>query len=83
MSHEQKISRDKPGLIIPVLDDSVSMHDYMLGTTDPKFQWVERLFGIELKEMLTRSTDVKGDGVVVKPRYYLYVVKYGSSTESL
>ena len=28
-----------------------------------------------------RSTDVKGSGIVVKPRYYLHVIKYGSSPQ--
>jgi len=81
MSHEQKISRMKPGLIGLVLDDSGSMADNLAGTSDPRFQWIERYFGIILYELLSRSSDSKGDGAVVKPRYYLNVVKYGSSPE--
>jgi len=81
MSYEQKISQAKPGLIGLVLDDSGSMGDNLPGTSNPKFQWVERYFGIILDELLSRSSEVKGTGVVIKPRYYLYVLKYGSDTE--
>ena len=81
MSCEKKISRRNPGLIVLVLDDSGSMADKLKGTSDAKCQWNERYFGIILKELLARSTEVKGDGVVVKPRYHLYVVQYGSSPQ--
>ena len=81
MSYEQKTSRAKPGLIGLVLDDSSSMAENLLGTGDPKYQWVERYVGIIFDELLSRSSDVKGADVVVKPRYYVYVLKYGSGTE--
>ena len=81
MAYEQKISQARPGLIGLVLDDSLSMADNMPGTTDPKFMWVERYCGIIFDELLSRSSEVRGDNVVVKPRYYLHVVKYGSSTQ--
>ena len=81
MAYEQKISQARPGLIGLVLDDSLSMADNMPGTTDPKFKWVERYCGIIFDELLSRSSEVRGDNVVVKPRYYLHVVKYGSSTQ--
>lgn len=81
MAHEQKISRKNPGIITAVLDDSGSMGDQLPGTSDAKYLWNERYFGIILKELLARSTEVQGDGVVVKPRYYLYVVEYGSTPE--
>jgi hypothetical protein len=80
MAHEQKISRDKPGLIVLLIDDSLSMRDNMLGTNDPKFKWVERYFGIILDALLSLSSDMKGDQVVIKPRYYIHVITYGSST---
>jgi hypothetical protein len=81
MSYTQKISRVKPGLIGLVLDDSLSMIDKLPGTSDPKYQWVERYFGIFLEESLSRCSEVRGSGVVIQPRYYLYVLKYGSDTE--
>jgi len=78
MAYEQKISRERPGLIVMVLDDSTSMVDKLPGTSDPKYKWVERYCGIILNELLNRSSDVKGNGVVIKPRYYLHVITYGS-----
>ena len=81
MAYERKVSRKYPGLIVLLLDDSGSEKDKLEGTADPKFRWVERYTGIILKQLLDRSTDVKGDGVVIKPRYYLYVVEYGSSPQ--
>lgn len=81
MPYEKKISRANPGLIVMVLDDSRSMRDNLLGTSDPKYKWVERYCGIIFDELLDRSTDVKGSGVVVKPRYYLHVIKYGSTPQ--
>ena len=81
MSHEKKISRAHPGLIVVVLDDSVSMGENLDGTSDPKYQWVERYFGVILDILLKRSTEVRGNDTVVKPRYYLHVIKYGSNPE--
>ena len=80
MSYEQKISHAKPGLIGLVLDDSGSMADKLPGTSDPKHQWVERYVGIIFEELLSRCSEVRSAGVVIKPRYYLYVLKYGSET---
>ena len=81
MAYEQKISREKPGLIGLILDDSGSMVANLPGTSDPKYQWVERYVSIIYDELLSRSSEVKGTGVVIKARYYLYVIKYGSNTE--
>jgi hypothetical protein len=81
MAYDRKISRQNPGFIVAVLDDSGSQGDHLPGTTDPKYQWNERYFGIILKELLARSTEVKADGVVVKPRYYLSVIAYGGSPQ--
>jgi hypothetical protein len=81
MSYEKKISRGEPGLIVMVLDDSGSMAENLPGTTDPKFKWVERYVGILLKECLGRSTEVKGETVVVKPRYFLVIIIYGSEPQ--
>jgi uncharacterized protein YegL len=78
MAYEKKISRTEPGLIIMVVDDSGSMADYLPGTTDPKYIWVERNVGIILKECLGRSTELKGNTAEIKPRYYIYIIIYGS-----
>lgn len=81
MGHEKTISRANPGLIILALDDSGSMEDKLTGTSDPKYKWVEHYCGIILNDLLERSSDVKGDDVVVKKRYYILVIKYGSTPE--
>ena len=78
MAYEKKISRANPALVVFVLDDSGSMGDPLHGTTDEKFNWVERYSGIILKELLSRSTEVRGQDVVVKPRYYVHTIQYGS-----
>jgi len=79
--YEKKISRAEPGLIVMALDDSGSMKDNLPGTTDPKFSWVERLYGVVLKELLARSTEIDGDSAVVRARYYTNNIIYGSSPE--
>jgi hypothetical protein len=81
MSYEKKISRQNPGLIIGVLDDSGSMSDRLPGTSDPKYKWVERYWGIILEMLLARSTEAGLNGAVIKPRYYTHVIKYGSTTQ--
>ena len=79
MAHEKQISRQAPGLIVFIIDDSGSMGDMLHGTTDCKYLWVERYCGIILKELLARCTEVRGENVVIKPRYYVYEIVYGSS----
>jgi hypothetical protein len=79
--YQQKISRANPGLIIMALDDSGSHADFLAGTTDPKYQWNERYTGIILKELLSRSSEVSGQGIVIKPRYFLHVIEYGSQPQ--
>ncbi|NLX15204.1 MAG: hypothetical protein GXY44_16370 [Phycisphaerales bacterium] len=76
--YDKKVSRAEPGLIFMILDDSGSMSDALAGTSDAKFKWVERYVGIIWKELVLRSTEVKGDTVVVKPRYYTHTILYGS-----
>lgn len=75
--YEQMIKVLCPGLIVFLIDDSGSMADNLPGTSDAKCQWTERLFGIDLKELLARSTQLKGDEVAIKPRYYVLVILYG------
>lgn len=81
MPNEKKISCQFPGLIVMVIDDSGSMDDKLAGTSDAKYKWVERYTGHIFDELLARSSDVKGNGVVIKPRYYVIVIKYGGSTQ--
>jgi hypothetical protein len=76
--YEKKISRAQPGLIANLLDDSGSMAENLLGTSDPKFKWVERLYGVNLKDLLAKSTELKGDEAQIKPRFYTYNIIYGS-----
>ena len=80
MAYEILISRQYPGLIVVIIDDSGSMSDNLPGTSDRKYKWVERYMGIILNELLARSTDVKGGNAVIKPRYYVHVIAYGSGT---
>jgi len=77
MTYQKKISRAEPGNVAFVLDDSGSMADNLPGTADPKFRWVERYFGLVVKELLARSTEMKGDMVAVKARYFVSTILYG------
>ncbi|HML73148.1 MAG TPA: hypothetical protein PKB02_01505 [Anaerohalosphaeraceae bacterium] len=79
--YEKKISTANPGLICFLLDDSGSTRESFPGTTDPVFKWIERYSGIILKELLTRSTQVQGDKVKIKPRYHTSVISYGSQPQ--
>ena len=81
MPYEKKISRAKPGQIAFVLDDSGSMGGSLPGTSDEKYKWVERYAGIMLKELLARSTELQGNAAVIKPRYFVDVIAYGSSLD--
>jgi hypothetical protein len=81
MSYEKKVSRQFPGLIYLVLDDSSSHGDNLPGTTDPKFMWDERYTGIIAKDLLVKSSEAKNGTIVVKPRYFLHTILYGSSPQ--
>lgn len=78
MSYEKKISRAEPELILNIFDDSGSKADNLPGTSDPKYKWVERLSGVNLKELLSRSTELRGDTAQIKPRYFICTIIYGS-----
>jgi hypothetical protein len=80
-SYMKRISRAEPGLIVLVLDDSGSMADTLPGTTDAKFVLVERYAGVILRELLERSTEMRGDQPVVKPRYFVEVIVYGGTPQ--
>ena len=82
MSYERKVERAHPALIVMILDDSGSMSTSMAGTSDTRYQWVERYSGIILKELLARSMEISGETPRVKPRYYLDVIQYGSSVKT-
>ena len=81
MAYDKKICQQYPGLIVFVLDESGSMADNLPGTSDPKFKWNERYIGNILDELLARSSEVQGNNVVVKPRYFVHVIKYGSTPQ--
>lgn len=78
MPYEKKIQRAEPGLIVLVLDDSGSMGLNLPGTNDKKYQWVERYTQHIMRELLNRSTEADGDDIVVKPRYYMQTIIYGT-----
>ncbi len=79
--YTSRVSTTNPGLIQFVLDDSGSTQECFPGTTDPVYVWIERYCGIIMKELVARSTDVNNGEGVIKPRYYLSALKYGSSVE--
>jgi hypothetical protein len=81
MAYNRKVERAHPELIMMVLDDSGSMSLNMPGGSDTRAQWVERYAGIILKELLARSTEMQGDQPVVKARYFLDVIMYGSQAK--
>jgi hypothetical protein len=81
MQYGKFVSRGAPGLITLVLDDSGSMADNLPGTTDPKHTWVERLVGVVMKELLARCTEMQGNTALIKPRYFLQAILYGSQPQ--
>lgn len=81
MAYDKKISRAEPGLIGVNVDDSGSMVEKLPGTQDEKYKWVERDFGFILKEMLAKSTEMKGQTAVIKPRYYVHTIRYGGTPQ--
>lgn len=81
MSYEKMISRTEPGLLALLLDDSGSIADHLPGTSDPKYAWNERYFGLIVKELLGRCTEVKGTDIVIRPRYYFHIASYGSNVQ--
>src|SRR4051794_23318080 len=81
MPYERKVERAHPTLIQLLLDDSGSMSGTMTGTSDARYDWVERYAGTILTELLARSTEMAGATPVVRPRYYLDVIKYGTTVE--
>jgi hypothetical protein len=82
MPYERKVERAHPALIMMILDDSGSMSTSMAGTSDTRYQWVERYSGIILKELLARCMEMSGETPTVRPRYYLDVIQYGSTVKT-
>ena len=80
--YSKKVQSSEPGLIVFLLDDSGSMGGDLPGTSDPKHVWVSRYVGSILKELLARSAEMKGEAVIVKPRFYVSFIKYGSDVET-
>jgi hypothetical protein len=82
MSYTKYISTTAPGLILLLLDDSLSQRNVLAGTQDPRFAWVDRLTGLTLQELLQRCTDVPDGVAVVKSRYYFFPILYGSTPQA-
>jgi hypothetical protein len=80
--YSKKVQSLEPGLIVFVLDDSGSMGEPLPGTSDPKHTWVDRYVGAILRELLARSTEMKGEAIVVKPRFYVTFITYGSTVQT-
>lgn len=81
MNYSKRISSALPGLIFLLLDDSGSMADFLFGSQDARYLWVERYFGILFRHLLSLSTDVSGSNAQIKPRYYVAVIVYGTTPE--
>lgn len=81
MPYDRKVERAHPTLIQMIMDDSGSMAGPMIGSSDARYSWVERHAGDILTELLYRSTEMSGGNPVVRPRYYLDVIKYGTVVE--
>lgn len=79
MPYEKLVQRRHPALIQMILDDSGSMKSNMSGTDDARYQCVEHSSGRILSELLQRCTDMSGATPAIHPRYYIDVLKYGSS----
>jgi hypothetical protein len=82
MPYEKQVNRKHPTLIQMILDDSGSMSTPMPGTAKPRYEWVETYAGTILTELLARSTELTASGTIVKPRYFLDVIKYGTTAET-
>jgi hypothetical protein len=82
MPYTKKISTHAPGLILLVLDDSGSMSEPLPGTQDAKHEWVNRLTGLTLQELLQRCTEIRDGVAVVKPRYHFFPIPYGSTPQA-
>jgi hypothetical protein len=82
MPYERKVDRAHPTLIQMILDDSGSMQTPMPGSGKPRYEWVETYAGTILTELLARSTELAASGPIVKPRYFLDVIKYGTTAET-
>jgi hypothetical protein len=82
MPYEKQVQRAHPNLIQMILDDSGSMDKVMPGSNKTRYQWVETYAGTILTELLARSTDLPASGPVVRPRYFLDVIKYGTNAET-
>ena len=81
MPHDKQVSRTNPNLIQMILDDSGSMQTLMPASNKTRYQWVETHAGTILTELLARSTVLAASGPVIKPRYFLDVIKYGTNAE--
>jgi len=81
MPYQKLVQRAQPALIQMILDDSASMKIEMPGTSKTRYELVEQHAGVLLTELIARSTHFEANGPVVRPRYFLDVIKYGSRVE--
>ncbi len=77
--YERIVSSFLPTIVFFIVDESGSVADSFPGSDVPVWEWIARFMGHIIKEMLTRSTDVQGDSIIVKPRYYIGIIFYGKS----
>jgi hypothetical protein len=81
MPYDRNVERSHPTLIQMILDDSGSMKLPMPGSPKPRHEWVETYAAMILTELLARCTELMASGPVIRPRYFLDVIKYGSHPE--
>ena len=82
MPYDRKVERAHPTLIQMILDDSGSMKTPMPGpSSKTRYEWVETYAATILTELLARSTELMASGTIVRPRYFLDVIKYGTHPE--
>lgn len=79
--YQQPVDIVHPALVQLILDDSASMEG-LLSNGDPRYLWLEHLACSILTELLARSTSLRGGLPVVRPLYYLDVIRYGSTAET-
>jgi hypothetical protein len=71
----------RPAVIQMILDDSGSMTSPMAATSDRRYAWLETCAAQMLSEFLARSVVLTNGEVAVRPRYFLDVIKYGSTVD--
>lgn len=73
MTYAAEISRNNPGLIGFLIDQSGSMDDKMAGTNDPKATMCARYIDAFFNRLLTKNAE----GEVIKNRFEIFAIGYG------